>query len=81
MGIGHKRSLSCVWKQLASKGLDVDEIKLKIKDLIIKTVITGLPLMRHQYKCSQPEDYSGNMCFHILGLDIMINSRAEPSVI
>jgi len=24
MGIGHKRSLSCVWKQLANKGLDVD---------------------------------------------------------
>jgi tubulin polyglutamylase TTLL6/13 len=34
--------------------------------------------MSHQYKCSQPEDYSGNMCFHILGLDIMLNSAAEP---
>lgn len=54
MGIGHKRSLSCVWKQLANKGLDVDQMKTKVKDIIIKTIITGIPLMRHQYKCSQP---------------------------
>jgi tubulin polyglutamylase TTLL6/13 len=46
--------------------------------VIIKTIITGLPLMKHQYKCSQPEDYTGNMCFHILGLDIMLNSRGDP---
>lgn len=46
--------------------------------MIIKTIITGLPLMKHQYKCSQPEDYTGNMCFHILGLDIMLNCRGDP---
>jgi len=34
--------------------------------------------MSHQYKFSQPEDYSGSMCFHILGLDIMLNNKAEP---
>ena len=34
--------------------------------------------MSHQYKYSQPEDYSGSMCFHILGLDIMLNNKAEP---
>ena len=43
--------------------------------MLIKTIITGLPLMRHQYKCSQPEDYSGNMCFHILGMDVMLNNK------
>jgi len=37
--------------------------------------------MKHQYKCSQPEDYSGNMCFHILGLDIMLNSKGDPVVL
>jgi tubulin polyglutamylase TTLL6/13 len=81
MGVGHKRSLSCVFKQLANKGLDVDTLKKKIKDIIIKTVITGLPSISHQYKCSQPEDYSGNMCFHILGLDVMVNNKGDPFVI
>lgn len=27
MGIGHKRSLSCVFKQLADRGLNVEELK------------------------------------------------------
>ena len=78
MGIGHKRSLSCIFKQLASKGVDVEELKAKINDVAIKTIICGLPLMSHQYKCSQPEDYSGSMSFHILGLDIMLNAKGEP---
>ena len=54
MGVGHKRSLSCVFRQLASKGLDIEELKKKINDMTIKTLICGLPLMSHQYKCSQP---------------------------
>ena len=37
--------------------------------------------MSHQYRCSQPEDYSGNMCFHILGFDIMLNKQGDPFVI
>lgn len=78
MGIGHKRSLTCVFKQLAAKGIDIEKLKEKINDVAIKTVICGLPLMSHQYKCSQPEDYSGNICFHILGLDIMLDSKGEP---
>ncbi len=54
MGIGHKRSLKCIYEQMRKKGLDVDKLKLKINDLIIKTIIAGLPLMAHQYKCCQP---------------------------
>lgn len=54
MGVGHKRSLSCVFKQLANRGMDVNELKEKINDITIKTIVSGLPLMSHQYKCSQP---------------------------
>ena len=78
MGVGHKRSLTCAFRQLAAKGVDIDKLKKQINDVTIKTLICGLPLMSHQYRCSQPEDYSGSMCFHILGLDIMLNSKAEP---
>ena len=81
MGIGHKRSLGCAFKQLEKSGLDIAALKERIKDTIIKTVISGLPLMSHQYRCSQPEDYSGNMCFHILGFDIMLNNKGDPFVI
>lgn len=54
MGIGHKRSLKCTYEQLKKKGMNVDVLKKKINDLIIKTIIAGLPLMAHQYKCCQP---------------------------
>lgn len=75
MGIGHKRSLSCIFKQLEAMGLNISELKAKINDVAIKTLICGLPHMSHQYRCSQPEDYSGSMCFHLLGLDIMLNNK------
>ena len=78
MGIGHKRSLTAIYKQLEKKGLDVKVLKEQINAIAVKTIICGLPLMSHQYKCSQPEDYAGNMCFHILGLDIMLNNKGEP---
>lgn len=54
MGIGHKRSLTSVFQQLKSNGMDVDKLKLKINDVATKTIICGLPLMSHQYRCSQP---------------------------
>ena len=63
------------------KGLDVDKIKVKINDLIIKTIIAGLPLMAHQYKCCQPEDYSNSMCFHVIGFDVMLDHKEEPQLI
>ena len=78
MGVGHKRSITSVFKQLQQAGVNVSALKEKINDVAIKTIVCGVPLMSHQYKCSQPQDYSGNMCFHILGLDIMLNGAAQP---
>ncbi len=78
MGVGHKRSITSVFKQLQQAGVNVTALKEKINDVAIKTIVCGVPLMSHQYKCSQPQDYSGNMCFHILGLDIMLNGAAQP---
>lgn len=54
MGVGHKRSITSVYKLLAEKGVDIEQLKQKINDVAIKTIICGLPLMSHQYKCSQP---------------------------
>lgn len=81
MASGHKRSLKSIYQLLAKKGVDVADLKGKINDLIIKTMISGLPLMAHQYKCCQPEDYAGNMCFHVLGFDVMLNDKLEPQLI
>lgn len=78
MSIGHKRSLSSVMNLIGQMGFNVSEIKRKMKDLIIKTFISGLPLVKHQYRYCQPEEYAGNMCFHILGFDIMLSNDMRP---
>ena len=73
MNEGHKRSLTSVFSYIQSMGLNVDILKLKLYDTIVKTIILGQPLVSHQYKFAQPDDEYSNMCFHILGLDVMIN--------
>ena len=45
MNVGHKRSLTSVYKKLAEDGHDVNELKQKIYDLLIKTIITGYPTL------------------------------------
>ena len=47
MGVGHKRSLTCAFRQLAAKGVDIDKLKKQINDVTIKTLICGLSLMSH----------------------------------
>ena len=81
MGYGHKRSLTSVFKYMERRGLNVKILKEKINDTIVKTVILGQPLVSHQYKFAQPDDEYRQMCFHILGIDIMIDELLNPVII
>lgn len=51
-GEGHKKSLEQIYQEIASRESEeqVVELKKKIKDVIIKTLITGEPSMKHIYK-------------------------------
>ena len=57
MDKGHKRTLTSTYEKLAKSGIDVEALKAKIDDAIIKSVISGLPTIRHQYQYCQPEEY------------------------
>ena len=81
MHVGHKRSLTSIFKLMEKKGEDVALLKKKIDDIIVKTFIMGLPLVSHQYRFCQPEDENRNMCFHILGIDVMIDNNCNPYVL
>jgi tubulin polyglutamylase TTLL6/13 len=54
MSKGHKRSLTSVYELLKNQGVNVDELKAKIKDCIIKTMISGLPHLMNTYRSCQP---------------------------
>lgn len=43
----------------------------KISRIVIKTIISGLPMMQKSYKQSKRADISG--CFQLLGFDIILN--------
>jgi|APSaa5957512535_1039671.scaffolds.fasta_scaffold30432_3 tubulin polyglutamylase TTLL6/13 len=57
-GDGHKRSLNQIYEEItAVEGEErVKELKASIKEVLIKTVITGEPSIKHMYRSCQPED-------------------------
>lgn len=78
MNQGHKRSLTSVYEYLQKNGCDVAKIKSSINDLIVKTIIIGQPMLSHIYSLSQPDNYANDMCFQILGFDVLLDQRLKP---
>ena len=62
-------------------GLPTDKLKRDIKDLVIKTIITGQSHLHHIFKTCHPDDVENQMCFQILGFDVMIDSKLKPWLI
>ena len=52
----HKRSLSSLYELLERSGYDVKKLKIKIEDIVVKTIITSQPSLSHIYKSCLPED-------------------------
>ncbi|KAF4743399.1 Tubulin tyrosine ligase-like, member, partial [Perkinsus olseni] len=77
---GHKRSLQALYHHLAQIGHDVTLLKGKINDLIIKTLISVQPSLAHVYHSCQPDDIHNNMCFEILGFDILLDCKLKPHI-
>lgn len=75
MNKGHKRSLSAIYNYLNSKGIDTAKIKKKIDEMIIKTLIVGQPMIAHTYGLAQADLHSNDLCFQILGFDVLINEK------
>ena len=53
-GVGHKRTLKNIYDQMEKLGYNTKELKTKINDIVVKTVISGLPTVSHQYRYCQP---------------------------
>lgn len=75
---GHKRSLGAILQVLRKEGCNVDNFMEQVKDLIIKTIISGQPHLSHLYRVCQPECLDNSMCFQILGFDVLIDHKFKP---
>lgn len=59
-------------------GHDVDSLKARIDDIIIKTMITGYPTLSKIQQTIHPDNYANDICFEILGLDVMLDCDLNP---
>lgn len=75
---GHKRSLDSIFVRLAKDGIDVENLKAQMRDMIVKTLISIQPDLVHHYRTSQPSDIYNNMCFEILGFDVLVDKNGTP---
>lgn len=73
MNKGHKRSLSAIYSYLASKQIDVGKMKARIDEMIVKTLLVGQPMIAHTYGLAQADSNHNDLCFQILGFDVLIN--------
>jgi tubulin polyglutamylase TTLL6/13 len=76
---GSKRRISSVMHCLQEKGYDVERIWIQIEDVIIKTLISCHPALRHNYASCFPHRTPDNSaCFEILGFDVMLDYKLKP---
>uniref|UniRef100_A0A4X1UMZ9 Tubulin tyrosine ligase like 6 n=1 Tax=Sus scrofa TaxID=9823 RepID=A0A4X1UMZ9_PIG len=75
---GSKRKLSTFNVYMKSRGYNVERIWGDIDDVIIKTIISAYPIIKHNYHTCFPHHTLNSACFEILGFDILLDHKLKP---
>ncbi|XP_069758544.1 tubulin polyglutamylase TTLL13-like isoform X3 [Narcine bancroftii] len=73
-----KRKLSSLNTWLAAHGHDVTKVWADIEDVIVKTLISAYPMLKHNYRTCFSSHFGGSACFEILGFDILMDHNLKP---
>ncbi|XP_075774159.1 tubulin polyglutamylase TTLL13 isoform X1 [Pelodiscus sinensis] len=76
--MGSKRKLSTLNAWMMDHSYDTTELWEDIEDIIIKTLISAHPVLKHNYRTCFPKHVSGCACFEILGFDILLDRKLKP---
>lgn len=78
MDVGHKRSLTSLMETLRHMGHDTETLWKKIYNIFILTFISAQPILAHHYRSCQPDNYMNDMCFEVLGMDVILDENLRP---
>lgn len=78
---GSKRKLSWLNAYLRSMGHDVDQLWRRIDDVIIKTIVSAWPILKHSYSACFPNHDVIPACCELLGTDILLDKRMNPHIL
>lgn len=78
---GSKRKLSWLYSYLRSIGHDVEKLWHRIDDVIIKTVISAYPVLKHSYSACFPNHDIMPACCELLGTDIILDRKLNPHIL
>eukprot|EP00826_Nyctotherus_ovalis_P009527 TRINITY_DN1251_c0_g2_i2.p1 TRINITY_DN1251_c0_g2~~TRINITY_DN1251_c0_g2_i2.p1 ORF type:complete len:521 (+),score=103.93 TRINITY_DN1251_c0_g2_i2:426-1988(+) len=76
--VGHKRSLAFVWSYIDKHRGDSTLLRSNINDIIVKTLCAVQPQLSRSFRGCQPANVNNNMCFEILGFDILVDEKCKP---
>jgi hypothetical protein len=66
---------------LRQRDYDTDTLEKEIDDVIIKTILSAQPTLKHHYRTCFPHHDVCSACFEILGFDILLDHKLKPYVI
>ncbi|MBN3308926.1 TTLL6 polyglutamylase, partial [Amia calva] len=76
--MGSKRKLSTFKSWLEHHEYDAKGLWSEMEDVIIKTLISAHPTLKHNYHTGFPNHLGPSSCFEILGFDILLDSKLKP---
>lgn len=76
--MGSKRKLSTLNAWMMDNSYNTTKLWEDIEDIIIKTLISAHPVVKHNYQSCFPNHTTSCACFEILGFDILLDRNLKP---